>query len=116
LKGVLGLGATNQLDLLEPAVLRPERFDEIVEIPLATEADRREIFPVHLRGKPLEPGIDLVELAAGTEGFSATEIAGVCHQAALRAVHGLGPRAGGKVKVLILAADLEEGLAARRQD
>jgi transitional endoplasmic reticulum ATPase len=74
LKGVLVLGATNRLDILDPAVLRPGRFDEIVEIPPAQEEDRREIFKVHLRGKPLAPGIDAGDLAARTEGFSGAEM------------------------------------------
>ena len=86
LKGVLVLGATNRLDLMDPAVLRPGRFDEIVEIPLADEADRREIFAVHLRGKPLAKGITAKELAARTEGLSGAEIAWVCNKAALAAV------------------------------
>jgi transitional endoplasmic reticulum ATPase len=86
LKGVLVLGATNRLDLLDPAVLRPGRFDEIVELPLPDEAERREIFQVHLRHKPLASGVSLKELAAKTEGFSGAEIASVCHRAALRAV------------------------------
>ena len=86
LKGVLVLGATNRLDLLDPAVLRPGRFDEIVEIPLPDEEDRREIFEVHLRGKPLAQGISAEGLAARTEGFSGAEIAAVCNKAALAAV------------------------------
>lgn len=54
LKGVLVLGATNRLDILDPAILRAGRFDEIFEIPMPTEQDRIEIFGVHLRNKPLD--------------------------------------------------------------
>jgi transitional endoplasmic reticulum ATPase len=86
LKGVLVLGATNRPDMLDPAVLRPGRFDEIIDIPLPDNADRAEIFKVHLRGKsaaaPLDPG----ELAARTEGYSSAEIASICDRAALSAV------------------------------
>jgi transitional endoplasmic reticulum ATPase len=86
LKGVLVLGATNRPDLLDAAILRPGRFDEIVDIPLPDEESRRLIFEVHLRNKPLAPGISVGDLAAGTDGFSGADIQGVCTKAALRAV------------------------------
>ena len=73
LKGVLVLGATNRLDMLDPAMLRPGRFDEIVEIPLPDEQGRSEIFEVHLRSKPLAPGISAASLAAAAEEFSGAE-------------------------------------------
>jgi len=115
LKGVLVLGATNRLDLMDPAVLRPGRFDEIVEIPLADEEDRREIFAVHLRGKPLAEGISAAEMAARTEGLSGAEIASVCNKAALAAVRRaveaeIAQEGAGKDKVFILPSDLEEAL------
>jgi transitional endoplasmic reticulum ATPase len=86
LKGVLVLGATNRLDRLDPAVLRPGRFDEVVEIPLPEEPERREIFEVHLRGKPVAPNVKISDLAAKSKGFSGAQIASVCNLAALRAV------------------------------
>jgi transitional endoplasmic reticulum ATPase len=114
LKGVLVLGATNRLDILDPAVLRPGRFDDIVEIPLTTEADRREIFQVHLRGKPLAPGVDPADLARQTEGFSGAEIASVCNRAALAAVRRavVGGKGAKKAKVLITAQDLAAAIAS----
>jgi transitional endoplasmic reticulum ATPase len=115
LKGVLVLGATNRLDMMDPAVLRPGRFDEIVEIPPADARDRQEIFAVHLRGKPLAKGISAETLAAGTEGLSGAEIASVCNKAALAAVRRgvaaeIGQAGKGAAKVVILPADLEEAL------
>ncbi len=115
LKGVLVLGATNRLDLMDPAVLRPGRFDDIVEIPLADEEDRREIFAVHLRGKPLAKGVKAESLAARTKGLSGAEIAAVCNQAALSAVRRavaaeIAQEGAGEAKVLIMAADLEAAL------
>ena len=86
LKGVLVLGATNRPDMLDPAVLRPGRFDEIIDIALPDQESRRLIFEVHLRNKPLAPGISAGSLAAGTDGFSGADIQGVCTKAALRAV------------------------------
>jgi transitional endoplasmic reticulum ATPase len=95
LKGVLALGATNRLDRLDPAVLRPGRFDEVVEIPLPDEPERREIFEVHLRGKPVAKNVKISGLAANTEGFSGAQIASVCNLAALRAVRRAVASAGG---------------------
>jgi transitional endoplasmic reticulum ATPase len=86
LKGVLVLGATNRLDRLDSAVLRPGRFDVVIELGLPSEADRIEVFEVHLRSKPTDKKIDLKQLADETEGFSAAEISGVCQRAALNAV------------------------------
>ena len=114
LKGVLVLGATNRLDMLDPAVLRPGRFDDVVEIPLPDDEDRREIFEIHLRNKPLEPGISPADMAAKTEGFSGAEIASVCNNAALmavrRAVEAGRKENGEKVKVLIELKDIESAL------
>jgi transitional endoplasmic reticulum ATPase len=86
LKGVLVLGATNRADILDPAVLRPGRFDEIVEIPSASDADRAAIFRVHLSGKPLAEDVNIDALAAMAAGFSGARVASVCQRAALRAV------------------------------
>ena len=86
LKGVLVLAATNRLDMLDPAVLRPGRLGEIIEISLPDEKGRTEIFQVHLRNKPVAPGLDLDALAAKTEGLSGADIFGICTKASLRAV------------------------------
>ncbi len=115
LKGVLVLGATNRLDLMDAAVLRPGRFDEIVEIPLADEGDRREIFAVHLRGKPLAKGITAKDLAARTEGLSGAEIASICNKAALSAVRRavlaeIVQEGTGEKQLLIRPEDVEEAL------
>jgi transitional endoplasmic reticulum ATPase len=86
LKGVLILGATNRADLLDPALLRPGRFDEVVEIPLPDKAGRTEIFSIHLKSKPLGKGILVKDLATQTDGFSGADICSVCTRAARRAV------------------------------
>jgi len=86
LKGVLVLGATNRLDLLDPAALRPGRFDEVIEIPMPDATERLEILNVHLRHKPLAKPIEYKALAAQMDGFSGADIAGVCYRAALAAV------------------------------
>ncbi len=114
LKGVLVLGATNRLDMLDPAVLRPGRFDEILEIPMPGEEDRKVIFEVHLRDKPHEQDINPGELASRTEGLNGAEIALVCERAALsavrRAVEMEQAEPSGKIEVLIRAEDVEAAL------
>jgi transitional endoplasmic reticulum ATPase len=120
LKGVLVLGATNRLDMLDPAVLRPGRFDEVVEILMPDEKDRKEIFELHLREKPLASEISPGELASKTEGFSGAEIASVCNKAALRAIR-RAVKAGKdkpaeEARVLIGAEDMEAALKEVRQE
>ena len=119
LKGVLMLGATNRQDMLDPAILRPGRFDQIVEIPLPDEQGRRQIFEVHLRHKPLAPGIDIGKLAAATEEFSGAVIQGICVGAALsavrRAVAAKIAKPEAAVAVLIKASDLEAELQEARR-
>ncbi|MDP2894968.1 MAG: CDC48 family AAA ATPase [bacterium] len=114
LKGVLVLGATSRMDILDPAVLRPGRFDEIVLIPMPDEKERKEIFAVHLQAKPVGPGVDLTRLASVTEGLSGAEIASVCHKAALRAIRRAveegGSEGGEEAEVLIRSEDIEASL------
>jgi transitional endoplasmic reticulum ATPase len=115
LKGVLVLGATNRPDLMDVAVLRPGRFDDIVELPLPEKADRLEIFAVHLQGKPLAKGISAKELAARTDGLSGAEIASVCSKAALSAIRRavlaeIDQAGAGEKQLLIRPEDLEEAL------
>jgi len=119
LKGVLVLGATNRSDLLDPDVLRPGRFDEVVEIPLPDESERREIFVLHLQNKPLGPDIRFENLASRSEGFSGADIGSVCNRAAQgavrRAVQASAKGAAGQAQVTIEAGDLEGALAEVRQ-
>lgn len=114
LKGVLVLGATNRPDLLDPAVLRPGRFDAIVDLPLPDEPARGEIFEVHLRGKPLAKKFDVGKLAAQTEGLSGADIAGICHRAALsavrRAVEAAGDNSPDPAVLQITAQDMRAAL------
>jgi transitional endoplasmic reticulum ATPase len=81
LKGVFVLAATNRPDLLDPALLRPGRFDLRVDLPLPDRAVREQIFEIHLRGRPVERGVTPAWLADQTESFSGAEIEGVCRRA-----------------------------------
>ncbi len=112
LKGVFVMGATNRADMIDPAMLRPGRFDEIVELPLPDEEARREILAVHLRSKPLGSDIDAAELAARCDGASGAELAAVCNRAALcalrRAVELSQTGPDSPVKVLVEKEDFDQ--------
>ena len=86
LKGVLVLAATNRRDLLDPALVRPGRFDLEVELPLPDRATRRKVFQVHLRDRPLAPDVTAEWLADQTDGFSGAEIEGVCRRTMMEAI------------------------------
>ncbi|MGP1271728.1 MAG: CDC48 family AAA ATPase [Phycisphaerales bacterium] len=86
LRGVLVLGATNRLDMLDAAVLRPGRFDEVIGLGLPDAEARRSILEVHLGGRPLADGINTAAIARRCEGLSGAELASVCTRAARRAV------------------------------
>jgi transitional endoplasmic reticulum ATPase len=86
LEGVLVLAATNRPDLLDPALLRPGRFDILLEIPPPDCEGRKQIFEIGLRGRPLADDVAVDELAAQTDGFSGAEIRAVCRRASLDAV------------------------------
>jgi transitional endoplasmic reticulum ATPase len=86
LKGVLVLAATNRKDLIDSAILRPGRFDFILELPLPDEDTRREIFEIHTRGKPLVSDIDLGVMAQKTEGLAGSDIEVICREASMIAI------------------------------
>jgi len=86
LNGVLILGATNRPDILDPALLRPGRFDLHLEIPLPDLEGRKEIFRIGLRGKPVVDDISIDALAGQTEGFNGAEIQAICTRAAWSAI------------------------------
>jgi transitional endoplasmic reticulum ATPase len=86
LQNVLVIGATNRADILDPAVLRPGRFDGVVFVPPPDLEARIEIFQVHTRDMPLDSGVDIEKLAELTEGYSGADIEGLVREAAMAAV------------------------------
>jgi transitional endoplasmic reticulum ATPase len=86
LRGVVVIGATNRPDIIDPALLRPGRFDEIIYVPVPDYKARLAIFRVHTREMPLAPDVDLEELARRTEGYSGADIAEVCRKAGRLAI------------------------------
>ncbi|AFD27260.1 ATP-dependent metalloprotease FtsH (plasmid) [Deinococcus gobiensis I-0] len=82
---VIVLGATNRPDVLDPALLRPGRFDRQVTIDLPNLKEREAILKVHLRNKPLGEGVDVPEIAKSTPYFSGADLKNVTNEAALEA-------------------------------
>ena len=98
--GVIVLAATNRPDILDPALLRPGRFDRQITVNYPDMKGREEILKVHCRNKPLEETVDLKKIAQTTIGFTGAELANLMNEAALRAAK--------KNKALIGMVDIEE--------
>jgi transitional endoplasmic reticulum ATPase len=86
LKGVLVLAATNRMDLVDSALLRPGRFDLLLELPLPDEKAREVIFRIHLNEKPLAKDLEIEKLVKQSDGFSGADIGNVCRQATMAAI------------------------------
>ena len=99
---IILIAATNRPDILDPALLRPGRFDRQIVVDRPDRVGRRKILEVHTKGKPLAPEIDLNTLAAGTPGFTGADLANLVNEAAL-----LAARRGKKI---IEQDELEEGI------
>jgi cell division protease FtsH len=84
-EGIILIAATNRPDVLDPALLRPGRFDRQVVVPNPDVAGRERILKVHVRNVPLAPNVDLKTLARGTPGFSGADLMNLVNEAALMA-------------------------------
>ena len=84
-EGVVVLAATNRADVLDPALLRPGRFDRQIYVGLPDIKGREEILKVHAKGKPLEEDVDLSRLARGTAGFTGADLENLINEGALLA-------------------------------
>ena len=83
--GVIVMAATNRVDMLDKALLRPGRFDRHVNVTLPERKDRLEILKVHFKGKPVESDVDLESLAKKTAGSSGADLANIANEAAITA-------------------------------
>ena len=86
LHNVVVIGATNRLDIVDSALLRPGRFDRIIEVPMPDAKARESIFRIHTKKKPLAGNVDYAKLVEYTEGLSGADIAGICNRAAMTAI------------------------------
>ncbi|GLC38755.1 hypothetical protein PLESTM_000772200 [Pleodorina starrii] len=101
--GVVFLGATNRADLLDPALMRPGRFDRKIRMPKPDTEGRFEILKLHLRNKQLDPDVDLLQLARDLPGLVGADLANIVNEAAMTAV-----RDGGRS--VISARDMYAGV------
>lgn len=109
LKGVVVLGATNRLDLIDPALLRSGRFDLLLELPIPDEETRLSIFKIHTKNKPLHKDVDLKTLAKRTSGKVGSDIQLICHRASKNAIRRFvksnKEAASARTKELIITSD-----------
>ena len=84
-ENVIVMAATNRPDILDPALLRPGRFDRRITVDLPTMKDREETLKIHARNKPLAQDVDLAKIARGTPGFSGADLENMLNEAALLA-------------------------------
>jgi transitional endoplasmic reticulum ATPase len=104
LKGVVVLGATNRLDMVDPGLLSPGRIDVVVELPPPDRETRRAIFAVHTQGKPVAPDVELEMLADLSEGLMGGDIASICRRATMQAIRDHVEEAEGAQQGVLLRA------------
>ena len=100
LKGVVVIGATNRPDIIDEALLRPGRFDRILEVPPPDNEARKHIFQIHTKKKPLESDVNLDKLVEMTEGMTGADIAALLNAAAMSAIkEHVRQKSGSKLKI-----------------
>jgi len=97
LQDVVVIAATNRIDMVDPALLRPGRIDRLIYISLPDKGTRSKIFEIHLEGKPVSDEVSVRWLAEATDGYSGAEIEAVCREAAMLALRSVMPGRGGDV-------------------
>jgi transitional endoplasmic reticulum ATPase len=116
LHNVLIIGATNRLDIVDPALLRPGRFDRVIEVPNPDIAGIEMIFKIHTKDKPLAEEVNLKILSEMAKGFSGAEIEEVCNRAALLGVKKFVENKEKDVKLIkISQKDLEDSVEEIRK-
>jgi transitional endoplasmic reticulum ATPase len=86
LRGVVVIAATNRPDIIDPALLRPGRFDKLLYVPPPDIEARKEILKIHLKKKPLAEDVDIEDIARRTEGYTGADLAAVCNTAVMLAI------------------------------
>ncbi|HJU95174.1 MAG TPA: CDC48 family AAA ATPase [Nitrososphaera sp.] len=100
LKGVVVIGATNRPDIIDEALLRPGRFDRILQVPVPDREARKHIFQIHTKKKPLESDVNLDKLVEMTEGMTGADIAALVNAAAMSAIkEHVRQRNGSKLRI-----------------
>jgi transitional endoplasmic reticulum ATPase len=100
LKGVVVIGATNRPDIIDEALLRPGRFDRILEVPAPDKGARKQIFHIHTKKKPLESDVNLDKLVEMTEGMTGADVAALVNAAAMTAIkEHVRQKSGSKLRI-----------------
>jgi transitional endoplasmic reticulum ATPase len=99
LKGVVVIAATNRPDIIDEALLRPGRFDRILEVPPPDKDARKQIFQIHTKKKPLDPAVNLDKLVEMTDGMTGAEIAAIVNAAAMTAIKEHVNQKGTKLRI-----------------
>jgi len=86
LHNVVVIAATNRPDIIDPALLRPGRFDRMVEIGMPNQEARLDILKIHTAKRPLAEDVDLVAISKRTDGYSGADLASVCNEAVMLAI------------------------------
>jgi transitional endoplasmic reticulum ATPase len=108
LQNVVVIGATNRPNLIDPALLRPGRFDELIYVGVPDTAGRRRILAIHTEGMPLAPDVDLESLARRAERFTGADLEDLVRRAGLTALR------RGLETATVTMADFEAALAETR--
>ena len=107
LRDVVVIAATNRPDLIDPALLRPGRIERHVYIPLPDKEARKEIFKIHLRGKPLAEDVKIEELAERTDGYTGADIEALCREAGMLAIREAVSRAKDEKEIKEIAKNIK---------
>ncbi len=110
LNDVLIIGATNRLDIVDEALLRPGRFDRVIEVPLPDAKGRENIFKIHTKKKPLDSDVNISKLVEQTNGFSGADIEAVANRAAITALKRYVGRSENIKSIKISQKDLEDAI------
>ncbi|MDE1873673.1 MAG: CDC48 family AAA ATPase [Candidatus Micrarchaeota archaeon] len=110
LKNVVVIGTTNRPENIDPALLRPGRFDRIIEILMPNEVERLEVFKVHTKRMPIDKDVDLMELSKITEDYTGAEIENVVREAGMNAIRRAEPQ------IVKIRNDLEKEIERIRND
>lgn len=122
LQEVVVVGATNRPDIIDPALLRPGRFDRLLYVPLPDEEARKKILKIHLKGKPIDEAVELDDLAKKTAGYTGADLAAAADIAVMLVIrehvtkYGQPEKAKEKVKELkVMSRHLKEALGKVRK-
>jgi len=109
---VLVVAATNRKDMLDDALLRPGRFDRHIQVDLPDKKARKQILAIHMKAKPVDPAVNLQDIAQETFGFSGAQLETVCNEAAIYALREGVP----KISLLHIRQAIDKVMLGERMD